>query len=467
MIAETGWLPDFLYRNGRFETGVAMFADENGRISRFSSAPQDLQSARRLTGRALLPGMVNAHSHSFQRAIRGRTEHRTTLGRDTFWTWREAMYHAANSLSPEDIRVVARMAFLEMLASGITAVGEFHYLHHAPYGAFYENPNLLGELVMQAAHETGIRVALQRTAYVRAGWQKDPNPGQARFITPRVEDFIAHTEALRATAARLYSSDSAWVTVAPHSVRAVPLEYLREIAGWARAQAMKVHMHVSEQPAEIEACEAEYSARPIELLDRSELLNDGFTGVHAIHITRDEIESLAKAGSRICACPTTERNLGDGIGAADLWTEAGVLTCYGSDSNMQIDLLEDARELEYHLRLKRIERVLLAPDLDREALAASLFAHATQSGAESIGAPGGSLEEGRPADFFAVDLDDLSIAGAGQSALLNNIVFSVARTAVKDVWVAGKPLIADGRHKLQEEIVRQFDDVQQRLWTSQ
>jgi formimidoylglutamate deiminase len=465
MSAETGWLPDFVYRNG-FETGVAMFADENGRISRFSSEPQDLHAAQRLLRRAILPGMVNAHSHSFQRAIRGRTEHRTTLGRDTFWTWREAMYHAASSLSPEDIRVVARMAFLEMLASGITAVGEFHYLHHAPNGSFYANPNLLGELVMQAAHETGIRIALQRTAYVRAGWRKDPNPGQARFITPCVEDFIAHTEALRATATRLYSSDSAWVTVAPHSVRAVPLDYLREISCWARDEGMKIHMHVSEQPAEIEACEAEYGARPIELLHRSEVLNDGFTGIHAIHITPDEIEFLSKAGARICACPTTERNLGDGIGPADLWTAEGVPTCYGSDSNMQIDLLEDARELEYHLRLRRIERVVLAPDLNRESLAASLFAHATRSGAESIGAPGGKLDEGRPADFFTVDLDDLSIAGAGQSALLTNIVFSAARTAVKDVWVAGKPLIADGRHKLQDEIVREFDDVQQRLWAT-
>jgi formimidoylglutamate deiminase len=467
MSSEIGWLPDFLYRNGRFETGIAMFADDNGRINRFSSAPQDVGAAQRLAGRAILPGMVNAHSHSFQRAIRGRTEHRTNLGRDTFWTWRQAMYHAANSLSPEDIFVVARMAFLEMLSSGITAVGEFHYLHHTSDGAFYENPNLLGEVVMQAAHETGIRIALQRTAYVRAGWRMDPNPGQARFITPRVEDFIAHTEALRATAARIYPPDSAWVTVAPHSVRAVPLDYLREVARWARREGMKVHMHVSEQPAEIEACEAEYGARPIELLARNELLNDGFTGIHAIHITPDEIESLAKSGSRICACPTTERNLGDGIGPADLWTAKGVPTCYGSDSNMQIDLLEDARELEYHLRLKRIERAVLAPYLNREGLAVSLFTHASQSGAESIGAPGGSLEEGRPADFFAVDLADLSIAGAGPSALLTNIVFSAARTAVKDVWVAGKPLIVDGRHKLQEEIVREFNDVQQRLWTSQ
>jgi formimidoylglutamate deiminase len=464
MNIETGWFPDYLYRNGRFEAGVAMFADSHGRITRFSSSPEDLRAAERLAGKAILPGMVNAHSHSFQRAIRGRTEHRTAAGCDTFWTWREAMYHAANSLSPEDIYVVARMAFLEMLASGITAVGEFHYLHHAPDGTFYENPNLLGELVLQAAYETGIRIALQRTAYVRAGWRREPNPGQARFITPRVEDFIAHTEALRETAARVYPTDSAWVTVAPHSVRAVPLDYLREIVGWARGQGLKLHMHVSEQPAEIEACEAEYGARPIGLLHRYGLLSDGFTGIHAIHITGEEIAFLAETGSRICACPTTERNLGDGIGDADQWIGQGVGTCYGSDSNIQIDLLEDARELEYHLRLKRIERAVLAPGLERESLAALLFANATTGGAESIGAAGSALEVGRPADFFAVDLCDLSIAGAGPAALLTNLVFSAARSAIRDVWVSGKQVIAAGRHKSQEEIVVQFEAVQRKLW---
>lgn len=469
MNAETGWLPDYLYRNGRFEAGVAMFANEHGRITRFSSDPQDLQNAERLPRRAILPGLVNAHSHSFQRAIRGRTEHRTSAGRDTFWTWREAMYHAANCLSPEDIHAVARMAFLEMLASGITAVGEFHYLHRAPDGTPYANPNLLGELVLQAAREVGIRIALQRTAYVRAGWRKEPNAGQARFITPRAEDFVADTEALRSTAAGAYPADSAWVTVAPHSVRAVPLEYLREVAGWARGQGMKVHMHVSEQPAENDACEAEYGVRPIEFLHRHEVLGTGFTGIHAIHITDREIGFLAETGSRICACPTTERNLGDGIGPVERWIEQGVGTCFGSDSNTQIDLLEDARELEYHLRLKLMERAVLAPDLppeqrDGEALAGRLFAHATESGAESIGAPGGSLTEGRPADFFVVDLDDLSVAGAGRSALLSSIVFSAGRNAIRGVWVSGKPLITDGRHGLEEEIVRRFNGVQRKLW---
>jgi formimidoylglutamate deiminase len=229
---------------------------------------------------------------------------------------------------------------------------------------------------------------------------------------------------------------------------------------------MKIHMHVSEQPAEIEACEAEYSARPVELLYRHQLLDEGFTGIHAIHITPEEIGYLASTRSRICACPTTERNLGDGIGPADDWAARGVDTCFGTDSNIQIDMLEDARQLEYHLRLKRIERSVLAPGLEREDLAARLFTYATKAGSDSIGGPGGSLEEGRPADFFSVDLDDLSIAGASPDALLTNIVFSAARTTVRDVWVAGKPLVSEGRHRNQEEVVRRFDDVQRKLWSS-
>lgn len=461
---EQGWLPDFIFREGRFQSGVAMFADAFGRITRFSNQPEDLRNAARLANRAALPGLVNVHSHAFQRAIRGRTEARTGASHDSFWTWREAMYHAANSLSPEDVYDVARVAFIEMLASGITAVGEFHYLHHAPGGVFYDDPNLLAEQVLNAARDTGIRIALLRTAYARAGWRQAPNPGQARFITPRVEDFIRHTEDLRAATANVFSPDSAWVGIAPHSVRALPLDYLRESIAYARSRGMKIHMHVSEQPAEIEACQAEYGMRPIGLLDRHQLLGADFTGIHAIHITDEEICHLARSGSRIGACPTTERNLGDGIGPADRWLEAGVPTCFGTDSNIQIDLLEDARQLEYHLRLKHLERAVLAPDTEPESLARRLFESATQAGAGSIGAPGGSLAEGRPADFFTVDLNDLSIAGAGPLSLLTNIVFSADRTAIRDVYIGGRQVIQDGKHALQEEVIRKFNLTQRRLW---
>ena len=461
---EQGWLPDLLYRDGHFESGIAIFANDQGRIARFSTSDADLEQARRLPNTALLPGLINVHSHTFQRAIRGRTEHRTHASRDTFWTWREAMYHAANCLSPEDIYDVARMAFLEMLASGITTVGEFHYLHHAPDGTPYSNRNLLAEHVLNAAREVGLRIALLRTAYVRAGFQRPPNPGQARFITPSVDDFISDTEALRDCVAESFPPGLAWVGVAPHSVRAVPLPYLLKAVEYAHRHDLRVHMHVAEQPAEIEASEAEFGCPPVEMLHRHAILDARFTGVHTIHVTEQEIAYLSKARAHICACGTTERNLGDGIGPAERWAASGIPVCYGSDSNIQIDLLEDARQLEYHLRLERLERAVLAPDTEQESLARRLFDSATQVGAHSLGSEGGSLEPGRSADFFTLDLNDLSIAGADQSSLLSHIVFAGERTAIRDVYVGGRPILLDGRHPLQEEIVSRFRKVQHELW---
>ncbi len=432
---ERGWLPDLLYRDGHFDSGIAIFADPQGRITRFSSESHDLKKAVRLSNRAILPGLVNVHSHSFQRAIRGRTEYRTGAERDTFWTWREAMYHAANVLSPDDIFHVARMAFLEMLLTGITTVGEFHYLHHAADGTPYQDRNLLAHEVIRAATEVGLRIALLRTAYVRAGWRKDADPGQSRFLTHTAEDFISDTEQLSSSLRRSAAPDLAWVGIAPHSIRAVPLSYLLEVENYARRNGMKVHMHVAEQPAEIEACQAEYGRRPVELLSEYGILSSRFTAVHATHVTRGESDEFGRAKSFICACGTTERNLGDGIAPADLWARADIPVCFGSDSNVQIDLLEDARQLEYHLRLRDTGRVILSRDQGSDSLAQSLFSGATETGAQSLLAPGGSLEAGRTADFFTVDLNDPSIAGADATSLLTNIVFSAERTVVRDVYV--------------------------------
>ena len=461
---EKGWLPDFLYRDGRFESGIALFADASGQITRFSDSEADLTNAQRLHNRALLPGLVNGHSHTFQRVIRARTEYRTVAARDTFWTWREAMYHAALLLLPEDIYIAARMAFLEMALSGITSVGEFHYLHHAADGTPYEDRNLLAKEVLRAAAEVGIKVALLRTAYVRAGWRTELEPGQARFITPSAQDFIDDTDALDAFVRRQSSDGRAWVGVAPHSIRAVPLDYLLEVVDYATARRFPVHMHVAEQPAEVEACLGEYGARPVALLDQNGVLGSKFTAVHAIHISEDEITRFAHNRATVCACPTTERNLGDGIVPADALEAAGIPISLGSDSNIQIDPLEDARQLEYNLRLAKRERAILSPAHERESLARFLFNSATETGAASIGAAGGKLEVGRPADFFTVDLNDVSIAGADRESLLSNIVFALERPAIREVFVSGTPVINDGRHPHQERIIQDFSKLQRRLW---
>jgi len=433
-----------------------------GRITRFSRDPGDVAKAHRLAGRALLPGLVNGHSHAFQRVIRGRTEHRTSGRHDSFWTWRESMYRAANRLTPEAMYHTARMAFLEMALSGITTVGEFHYVHHAPGGEAYADRNLLALQVVRAAREVGLRIALLRTVYVRAGWNKPPDPLQVRFLTPRAGDFIADTEALRSALAHSYPADRAWTGIAPHSLRAVPLEYLRESIRYARVNNLPVHMHVAEQPAEVEACRAEYGRRPVELLDQHGLLDSRFTDIHAIHISGDEIGQLARSQAAVCACPTTERNLGDGILPADRLLNAGVRIALGSDSNVQINLFEDARSLEYHLRMHHLRRAVLAADNSDEPLPHRLLDCATRFGAESLGAPGGVLEIGRPADFFTVNLNDPSIAGATPESLLTHIVFSLERAAIRDVCVGGEFVVQDGRHAREEKIIREFGALESR-----
>ena len=464
--AAQSWFPDYIFHRGRFHAGLALCADEHGRIVKLSSDPQDMKIARRLPNRAILPGLVNAHSHTFQRVIRGRTEFRTSADGDNFWTWREAMYHAAGLLSPEDIYDVARMAFLEMLLTGICNVGEFHYLHHQPDGRQYDDPNLLAMQVVRAALDTGLRIALLKTAYVRSGWRRDPNPQQDRFITPLVHEFIDHSEHLFQSLKKTVAEDAAWMGIAPHSVRAVPVSYLQEVTNYARLRQLKVHMHVAEQPAEVEACVAEYQCRPVDFLFRQGVLDRNFTAIHATHVTQNEIEALGKAESQICACGTTERNLGDGVAQADDWAAQNVPFCYGTDSNVQINLMEDARQLEYHLRLQRLERAVLAPNTQQESLAQRLFDGATSSGAKSLGGPGGSLEAGRPADFYTIDLNDPSLAGAGQESLLTHVVFSGERTAIDEVYVAGLPVIQEGRHKDQIAITAQFLRVQRKLWQS-
>ena len=456
----TAWLPELIYVDGRFQSGRALACDHGVIVQPRS----ENENAIRLTNRALLPGLINAHSHAFQRVIRGRTEYRTANSKDSFWTWREMMYSAAARLTPEEVYDASRMAFLEMALSGITAVGEFHYLHHAPDGTPYDDPNLLAKEVVRAARDVGLRIALLRVAYARSGFETETNPKQVRFIETEPETYLKHLDRLQSDLAA--SHREAWLGLAPHSVRAVPLDYLRRIVAFADEREMVVHMHVAEQPAEVSACIAEYGRSPVALLGTEGLLSTRFTGVHVIHVTPKAVGMLASSGATVCACPTTERNLGDGVVPVDEFMKQGVPVALGTDSHVEIDLLEDARELEYHLRLQKIERVILAgpDDEGRSALATRLFECATLNGAKSIGAPTGTLEPGSAADFFTVGLDDPSIAGASAEDLLSSIVFSLSRTAVKDVVVGGKRIVEDGRHAQQEEIVERFKKLQKKLW---
>jgi formimidoylglutamate deiminase len=477
------WLPDLIFTGRAFKSGRALVCDAEGSIVRLA-AVGELKEEKRISlpRRALLPGMINSHSHAFQRVLRGRTEFRTSNQQDSFWTWREMMYSAAGRLMPEDIYDASRMAFLEMALHGITTVGEFHYLHRQADGTSYDDPNLLAKEVVRAASDVGLRIALLRVAYVRSGFQTDPNPRQGRFIESDPEIYLRNLDRLIADVSvdgsyitveeRALAHDkshsphpNAWVGVAPHSVRAVPFEYLRFIVNHAANKKLKVHMHVAEQPAEVSACVSEYGRSPVALLQSEGLLNEHFTAVHAIHVTSKAIAAFAQTGAMVCACPTTERNLGDGVIPAGEYFKHRVEICLGTDSHAQIDILEDARELEYHLRLQKLERAVLDDRaVDGASLANKLFQCATANGARSIGAPGGALEPGRPADFFTVDLDDPTVAGASVDDLLSSIVFSLSRAAVREVVVGGRPIVSEGQHLAQEEIVDRFQSLQKKLW---
>ncbi len=455
----TLYRPELLYSHGEFASGQGLLVSQAGSIeAAATSAPAAVVD---LPGKALFPGFTNAHSHSFQRLIRGKSESRATSGRD-FWSWRGTMYHAAAQLDPQDVYDVARMAFLEMVLSGTTTVGEFHYLHNAPGGRPYDDPNLLSKQIIAAAQSVGIRIVLLRSAYLRSGYEVPPDPGQIRFFES-ASQFLDNMEAL----SKEYPPDSTEVRfgVAPHSLRAVPLRELKEIAAWAWERKLPLHMHVAEQIGENEACLREYGLTPIALLGREGLLAPGFTAVHAIHITADEIELLAQANATVCSCPTTERNLGDGVIAADQVMRQGIRIAFGSDSQAQIDPLEDARELEYHLRLERQQRAIL-DQIGKQTLASCLFDCATVHGARALDVPAGELTAGLSADFFTVDLDDVSIAGNSGNDLLPLAVFSLSRSAIRDVMVNGRWVIRDQRHPLQEEIVSRFKELHRKLWES-
>jgi formimidoylglutamate deiminase len=458
----TLYYPELLYLDGAFVTGQGVLVDHAGRIERITTR-QDAGNAAivELPRRALLPGFINTHSHSFQRLIRGKSETRIISGKD-FWSWRATMYHAAAQLSPEQVYDVARMAFLEMLFSGTTTVGEFHYLHTDPAGEVYSDPNQLSKQVIAAAQSVGIRIVLLRAAYLRSGFELARDPGQLRFFESKSE-FLRNTQAL----IKEFQPGATNVSfgVAPHSIRAVPLDDLKEIAAWTQSERLPLHMHVAEQVAENAACVKEYGCTPVQLLSRNNILTGRFTAVHAIHIQADEVAQLAHAGATICSCPTTERNLGDGILAADRVMSSGIRVALGSDSQAQIDPLEDARELDYHLRLRDQQRSVL-DQIECQPIAERLFACATRNGAISLDVPAGDFREGHCADAFTIDLDDLSIAGHSADDLLPTLVFSLNRSAIRDVLVNGRWVIRDKRHPLETEIVAHYKEVHARVWNS-
>jgi formiminoglutamate deiminase len=372
-------------------------------------------------GRALvLPGFVTAHSHAFQRGLRGRTQrHAGATG--TFWSWRGAMYALAESLTPESLYALSHRAFVELARAGVVAVGEFHYVHHGPDGTPYAERTVLADQVIRAALDAGLAISLLRVAYARAGAGRAPEGVQKRFSDPSPEHVLADVETLRA---RWKSEPKVRVGIAPHSVRAVPREWLGPLAEHARVHALPLHMHVAEQQGEIDECLAEHGRRPVELLADAGVLSERFCAVHATNLTETEARLLGEAGAQACICPTTERDLGDGLADLALLRAHGVALSVGVDSHVITDHLEEIRALESHERLRLRKRVTFTPPEGRTP-AEQLVLEGSANGARAIGFEVRSEARATTwAPSTVVPVEQPALAGVPEDELLDALVFS-------------------------------------------
>jgi formiminoglutamate deiminase len=426
------------------EAGVLIDTD-GGRIAAVTSGVSaPLSGAVRLEG-VTLPGLANAHSHAFQRALRGRTQH----GTGSFWTWREQMYRAAERIDPDSYLALARATYAEMALAGVTAVGEFHYLHHGPDGTPYDDPNAMGHALIQAASEAGIRITLIDACYLHGGIDVPPEGAQRRFSDGTAE---AWTERATALAAAEAASGAGHVRVgaAVHSVRAVDPDSAATVASWARDGGRPLHAHVSEQPAENEACVETYGGTPTAVLAGAGALDASFTAVHATHLTEHDVGLLGDTGACCCVCPTTERDLADGIGAMRELLDAGASLALGSDSHAVIDLFEEARAVELDERLATGER--------GRHPAAGLLRAATGGGHECLGRPdAGRLEPGARADLVTVSLDSVRLVGTEAETALGSVVFAASAADVRHVLVDGNTVVEDGRH-VAVDVRRELDE---------
>jgi formiminoglutamate deiminase len=359
-----------------------------------------------------LPALATAHSHAFQRALRGDAQRPGPEVTDDFWSWRTAMYRLADTLTPESIHAVSLVAYRELHRAGVRTVGEFHYVHHQPGGAPYEERTILADAVIRAARDAGLRIALLRVMYGRAGAGRLPEGAQRRFSDPDPDRALADVDAL---SARWAGDPAVRIGVAPHSIRAVPPEWLRPIAEHARRHGLPLHMHVAEQPAEVTACLAETGHRPVELLAEHGVLGPRFVAVHATHLAPHEPRLLGEVGAFACLCPTTERDLGDGLPDVGALRAAGVRLCAGVDSYVVVSPLEDLRGIDLGERLRTGGRITLRPRNGTPA--EELWRIGSAEGAAACGFDdaGGAIE---------VDREAPELALVAEEHLLDAIVYS-------------------------------------------
>ncbi len=426
--------------------------------------PTDTADAEQIDG-IVVPGMSNAHSHAFQRAMAGNTEYRSSA-RDSFWTWRRAMYALANRIEPEDLQVLATQLFIEMLKSGYTSVAEFHYLHRRKGGLPYAGANPLWEAIGSAASAAGIGLTFLPTLYQTADFGGQPlRAEQARFASD-TDEFLRALEDRIATERR-HGSPTRRTGVAFHSLRAVPLENLKTAALALRKldPAMPMHIHVAEQLLEVRACVRETGRRPIELLLDTGLVDAQWCLVHATHATAAELEGVAGSGAAVCVSISTEANLGDGFFDTARYLRAGGHLCVGSDSQSTVNPAEELRWLEYQQRLRKRRRAALA-DAGEAHVGTRLWRDAARHGARALGQPAGAIEVGRRADWLVLDPEHQAMTGAPLDTALDRLLFAGGDTAIRDVMVAGQWVVKDRTHQAERDLRPRFAELMHRLGES-
>ena len=395
----------------------------------------------------VMPGMATAHSHAFQRVLRGRTQRRS-MQAASFWGWRDLMYTLAAQVDPDDMYAIARFAYTELAMSGVTAVGEFHYVHHDLDGNPYTHRTELADAVIRAAKDTGIRICLIRTAYMRGGHKKPLDTAQKRFADSNVDLILQDLDTLQAQ----YKADPmVTVAVAAHSIRAVPLPQIRMLAAYADQHRLPFHMHVCEQRRELEECKTEYGTTPITLLANEGILSRNFVAVHATHLTPAEITALGSEETFVCLCRTTERDLGDGLPQTSDLLQAGVRLCVGVDSHACENAFEEVRAVEYDERSRMEER-------HSAAEAPLLLDAATRLGYAACG-----LDERWTEDRIYLDAEDPSIAVVDKDHATDAIIFGATPRAVKSVVVAGQTIIEAGCHLQYHSIYKTYRDTLRKL----
>jgi formimidoylglutamate deiminase len=417
---------DLTWTGASFESGVQVVVDVSGEIEHVGNL--DARPTHRLTDRALIPGFVNAHSHAFQRRLRGEGE-RFPDGAGSFWTWREAMYELVQRMDAETFYALSRQAFEEMLAAGITTVGEFHYLHHdAACDGF-----AFDEIVLRAARDAGIRTVLLNTFYAAGGIGKPLGEAQRRFGSRSVSEFWVNMGRL----AGVIDASTQTLGVVAHSVRAASIDDIAALHAESRVRNMPFHIHVEEQRQEIEECVAAYGMTPLALLNERLDGLDNVTAIHCTHSTRADLARFLSAGGTVCLCPLTEANLADGIADVPAMIEHGGRIAVGTDSNARICMTEELRWLEYVQRLRGERRGVVRDE--QGEVARRLLHIATEAGAASLGVRSGRIEPGRLADFAVIDLSTPSLRGWTIDTLLESLLFGtgnevIAATCVGGVW---------------------------------